>query len=118
MRFAIEFSEASLLDLELVFEHLYSSYVGFGEQPDMAAERAARRIVEIRRAADRLGVAPFRGTSREDVGPGVRFLTIDRAIYWFDVDEAAQKVRVLAIFLGGQDHIRRMLLRLLRDPTG
>jgi len=42
-------------------------------------------------------------------------LTIDRAIYWFDVDEAARKVRILAIFFGGQDHVRHMLVRLLRE---
>ena len=45
--------------------------------------------------------------------PGLRHLTIDRAIYWFDVNEAEQRVRVLAIFFGGQDHVRHMLTRLL-----
>jgi hypothetical protein len=40
-------------------------------------------------------------------------LTIDRAIYWFDVNEAEQRVRILAIFFGGQDHVRHMLTRLL-----
>ena len=38
-----------------------------------------------------------------------------RAIYWFDVDEGRRTVRVLAVFFGGQDHIRRMLIRLLED---
>jgi toxin ParE1/3/4 len=48
----------------------------------------------------------------------VRYLTIDRAIYGFDVDKAARKVRILAIFFGGQDHVRHMLVRLLgkSDP--
>ena len=40
-------------------------------------------------------------------------MSIDRAIYWFDVDEAARKVRILAVFFGGQDHVRHMLVRLL-----
>jgi len=46
--------------------------------------------------------------------PTVRHVAIDRAIYWFDVDEAERKLRILAVFFGGQDHVRRMLLRLLR----
>ena len=50
--------------------------------------------------------------------PRIRFLAIARAIYWFDVDQTARKVRILAVFFGGQDHIRRMLVRLLdRNET-
>jgi plasmid stabilization system protein ParE len=48
--------------------------------------------------------------------PNLRHVTIDQAIYWFLVDEDALIVRVLAIFFGGQDHIRRMLARLLQKP--
>ncbi len=113
MSFGIEFSEASEHDLELLFDHLFESYVGFGESPNEAFERAAQRVLGIREAASRLATAPIRGTPQDDVLPGVRFLTIDRAIYWFDVDEHRTIVRVLAIFFGGQDHIRHMLLRML-----
>lgn len=67
----------------------------------------------IRKAADRLERFPLRGTARDDILPGLRFLTVARAIYWFDVDETARKVRILAVFFGGQDHIRHMLVRLL-----
>jgi toxin ParE1/3/4 len=115
MRFAVEFSVESARDFELIFDHLFESYVGFGESPDDAAERAARRIVDIRKAAERLGTFPIRGTARDDVLPGLRYLAIDRAIYWFDVDHAARRVPVLAAFFGGQDHVRRMLIRLLSD---
>lgn len=115
MPFAIEFSAESEHDFELIFDHLFESYISFGESAEVALEHAARRILEIRQAADRLATFPIRGTLRNDVLPGVRHLTIDRAVYWFDVDEAAQKVRILAIFFGGQDHIRHMLVRLLRQ---
>ncbi len=114
MAFAIEFSAESERDFELIFEHLFESYVDFGENTGEALERAARRIMDIRKAAERLATFPIRGTLRDDVLPGVRYLAIDRATYWFDVDEAAGRVRVLAIFFGGQDHVRHMLLRLLR----
>lgn len=115
MPFAIEFSAESEHDFELIFDHLFESYVGFGESSEEAFEHAAQRIIGIRQVADRLSTFPIRGTSRDDVLPGVRYLTIDRAIYWFDLDEAAQKVRILAIFFGGQDHVRHMLVRLLRE---
>lgn len=45
--------------------------------------------------------------------PGVRHLALGRAIYWFDVDEARGTVRILAVFFGEQDHVRRMMARLL-----
>ena len=42
-----------------------------------------------------------------------RHLAIGRAIYWFDIDEEREMVRVLAVFFGGEDHVRHMLVRLL-----
>lgn len=115
MPFTFEFSVESERDFELIFDHLFESYIGFGESPDEALEHAAHRVIAIRKAASRLATFPIRGTSRDDVLPGVRYLTIDRAIYWFDVDEAARKVRILAIFFGGQDHVHHMLVRMLRE---
>jgi len=113
MAFALEFSAASERDFELIFDHLFESYLAFGESPGAAADHAARRIMAIRKAAERLTRFPIRGTGRDDILPGLRYLAIQRAIYWFDVDEKAKKVRVLAVFFGGQDHIRHMLVRLL-----
>ena len=115
MKFAIEFSADSERDFELIFDHLFESYRAFGERTEEALERAARRVIGIRAAAERLTAFPIRGTPCNDVLPGVRYLAIDRAIYWFDVDERARKVRILAIFFGGQDHVRHMMVRLLRD---
>jgi len=115
MPFAIEFAAACERDFELIFDHLFTSYCTFGESTVEALEHASRRLVGIRRAAERLGTFPLRGTTRDDILPGVRYLAIDQAIYWFEVDEKALRVRVLAIFFGGQDHIRHMLVRQLRD---
>src|SRR5262245_15579258 len=113
MRFAIEFSADAEHDFELNFDHLFESYVAFGGRTEEALSHAARRLMNIRKAADRLARPPLRGTTRDDILPGVRFLAIARAIYWFDVDQKARKVRILAVFFGGQDHIRHMLVRLL-----
>jgi plasmid stabilization system protein ParE len=56
-----------------------------------------------------------RGTLHAGWRAGLRHVTIDGAVYWFVVDEEAVFVRILAVFFGGQDHERRMLIRLFRD---
>lgn len=114
MAFRIEFAAACERDFSLIFDHLLGSYLGFGESGETAFAHAQHRIDEIRRGADRLAAAPFRGTLHSDILPGLRHVTIDHAVYWFEVDEAARTVRVLAVFFGGEDHVRHMLVRLLR----
>ena len=42
-------------------------------------------------------------------------MTLNRAIHWFEIHEEDRRIRVPAIFFGGQDHLRPMLLRLLGD---
>lgn len=59
-----------------------------------------------------LGSAPHQGTLRPDLRPGIRNATRERAVFYFEADDAARIVRVLAVFFGGQDHQRAMLLRL------
>jgi toxin ParE1/3/4 len=111
--FRIEFSAAAERDFGLIFDHLVASYRGFGESPEAAFAHAETRIRAIRKTADRLATGPHRGVLHPDILPGLRHLTLDRAVYWFDVDDAARRVRVLAVFFGGQDHRRHMLRRLL-----
>ena len=115
MAFRLEFSSEAERDFGLIFDHLHRSYLGFGESLESALDHAASRIVEIRAAADRILAAPQRGERHDDILPGVRHLAIGRAIYWFDVDEPRETVRVLAVFFGGQDHVRRMMARLLEE---
>jgi plasmid stabilization system protein ParE len=59
-----------------------------------------------------LGDVPHQETLRPDLLPGLRSVTKQRAIFYFDVDDHLRLVRVLAIFFGGQDHQRAMLQRL------
>ena len=113
MRFRIEFSAEAERDFALIFDHLFESYRSFGESVEAALDHCDDRIRDIRQEAERLGAAPYRGERHEDLLPGLRHLTIDRAIYWFDVNDEEQRVRILAIFFGGQDHVRHMLSRLL-----
>jgi toxin ParE1/3/4 len=100
-------------DLELIFDFLVQSYVDFGEPPRDANQRAATRVRGIESAMLALGSAPHQGTLRPDLLPGLRSVTRERAIFYFDVVDDQRLVRVLAVFFGGQDHSRAMLSRLL-----
>ena len=115
MGFRLEFSAEAERDFGLIYDHLLRSYLDFGESLESAVDHAGVRVLEIRVAAERILAAPRRGERHDDIRPGLRHVTIERAVYWFDVDEARRTVRVLAVFLGGQDHVRHMLARLLAD---
>lgn len=110
---SVEYAAAAERDFELIFDHLFASYVALGEEPRVALERAADRVTGIRGAIDRLAGTPFIGTSRPDIRPGLRFLRRDGAAVWFIPDAERGIVAVLAVFFGGQDHIRHMLVRVL-----
>lgn len=109
----VEFNADAERDFELIFDHLVDSYVGFGEDAEEALEHAAERVRGIRLTTQKLGLAPQQGTMRDDIAPGIRFVRLDKAVFWFDLDEQRQVVRVLAVFFGAQDHIRHMLMRAL-----
>jgi plasmid stabilization system protein ParE len=100
-------------DLVLIFDFLVESHVGFGDPIDTSFKRAAQRIAAIRRDAARLSRAPHRGTLEISLGPNRRHVNINRAVFYFEINETAKEVRILAVFFGGQDHQRRMLERLL-----
>lgn len=110
----VVFSIAAGQDLNLIEAHISAAYRNFGESPNEAMNHAAARIEAILSTAERLATAPWRGQARDDLLPGLRQLTLDGAIYWFIVDEVALQIRVLAMFFGGQDHQRHMLVRLLQ----
>jgi plasmid stabilization system protein ParE len=80
MPFVIEFSAESERDFELIFDHLFESYLGFGENVEEALDHSMRRVLDIRKAADRLLTFPVRGILCDDILPGVRYMSIDRAI--------------------------------------
>ena len=115
MGFRLELSAEAERDFGLIFDHLLRSYLDFGESLESAVVHAETRTREIRAAAERILAAPHRGERHDDIQPGLRHVAIERAVYWFNVDEARRTARVLAVFLGGQDHVRHMLVRLLES---
>jgi plasmid stabilization system protein ParE len=114
MAFEVVRSRACDRDLEAVFDHLAESHMALGEPPDIAFARAAARVRAIEDAMERLGRAPFQGTQRPDLMPDLRQGTKDRAVFHFTVDAVAERVRVLAVFFGGQAPLAQLLRRLGR----
>ena len=113
MAFRLEYSAQAERDFELIFDHFLESYISFGESVETAIGHAEARVLEIRATANRILTAPYRGERHDDILPGLRHLTVNRAIYWFDVHEEKETIRILAVFFGGQDHVRHMLARLI-----
>jgi plasmid stabilization system protein ParE len=98
----VEFAEAAVRDFVLVFDHLVTSYVAIGESRASALDRAVARVRAVRAAASRIATAPQRGERHDDLQAGLRHLTLDQAVYWFEVDDPAQTMRMLAMFFGGR----------------
>ena len=113
----VVFAVEAINDLLLISEYLAQAYGSFGESPAEADRHAQARIEAIIAAAERLATAPWRGESHDDLVPGLRHLALDRAVYWFRPRTRHRDIQVLAVFFGGQDHQRRMLVRLLQKSS-
>ncbi|SMO81197.1 Plasmid stabilization system protein ParE [Thalassovita litoralis] len=109
----LEFSAEAEWDFELIFDHLASSYVELGDEPDAALIRAGDRIRGIRASVNLLAQSPYMGTLRPDIRVGLRFVRLEKTVIWFLPDEERSCVIIIALFFGAQDHIRHMLARML-----
>ncbi|MDQ0456352.1 type II toxin-antitoxin system RelE/ParE family toxin [Rhizobium paknamense] len=112
MGFEVQLSEESEIDLALILDHLIEAYCALGDPIADAVNQAAGRLRKIRDDIFSIGASPYQGTLSPDIAAGLRHVTKNRAIIYFDVDDARQTVRVIAVFFGGQDHQRHMLARL------
>jgi plasmid stabilization system protein ParE len=99
-------------DLELIENHLLQAYQGFGEEVDVASARASARIKEALDYIESFVGHPHRGTEQPKIRSGLRTVTSNRFIYYFEIDEFVLEVRILAVFFGGVDHQRQILERL------
>lgn len=113
MTYRVERAEDTDRDLDAIFDFLFESYQALGEDADGAFERASRRLLAIEDTMASLGRMPHQGTLRPDLGEALRNVTKERAIFYCEVDDQVRCVRVLAVFYGGEDHQRKMLIRLL-----
>ena len=97
----VVFAAAAECDLALIEPFLSKAYQDFGDPADQAAHHAAARVDAMR------------GSVNDDLLPGLRHLALGQAIYWFQICAEAAQIRVLAVFNGGQNQQRHMLLKLL-----
>lgn len=119
MAFKVLRSARTDQDLGLILDHLVQSYQYLGDGLPEAFERAALRIGDIEADMQALGKAPFQGTLMPELLPGLRRVTKNQAIFYFDIDGGEKTLRILAVFFGGQDHQRHMLKRLVSgQPSG
>lgn len=100
-------------DLVSIARFIRQSALAKGEPPIRAITMADRRLEKIMAAATALTRAPYQGTRCPELGQNTRRVTKDRAIFYYDLIEDRQVIRLLAIFFGGQDHDARILARLL-----
>jgi toxin ParE1/3/4 len=112
MVFEIQRSQASLRDLEMIFDHLVESYIRLGETETDAVNFAVNRLNAIRDDMNSISRAPFQGTLLDSIASGLRSVTKSKAIFYFVADADEQVVRIMAAFFGGQDHRRHMVRRL------
>jgi plasmid stabilization system protein ParE len=112
LKYRVERKQETQRDLDLIFDFLTASYVEFGESIERAMERAGQRLEQIEGEMEALGNLPHQGTLRNALLPGLRSVTKDRAVVYFEVDDKLHLVTILAVFFGGQDHQRHMISRL------
>lgn len=112
MVFEVKLSEEGEADLNQIFDYLVDAHMKLGEPLEDAFEQASQRIRRIRSDIFGLATAPYQGTLRPEIAQGLRHVTKNRAIIYFDVHETTRIIQVIAVFFGGQDHLRHMLKRL------
>lgn len=113
MVWQIELSDDIASDLSSIEDFIFHSATSIGEPKARASEMADRRIRTILIDLGALIRAPYQGTRCPELGQNTRRVTKDRAVFYFDLIEDRQIIRLLAIFWGGQDHDARILARLL-----
>lgn len=112
MAYTVRRSLACRTDLERIFDFLVTAHQELGAPLAEAFDNAEARLIRIEESMQSLGRAPHRGTLWPEVMDGLRWVTIERAVFYFTVDDEAEEVRVLATFFGGQDHRQLVLDRI------
>jgi plasmid stabilization system protein ParE len=99
-------------DLDHIHEHLIGSYAGLGDTFVDAFDRATRRLDTLEADLDAIARSPYQGTLTPQIAQGLRHVTKNMAVFYFDIDEDSGSVVFLAVFFGGQDHHRHMSRRM------
>lgn len=112
----IEFSESADADLRDIYLHILNSHLSFGHSTLEARDKARARVNNIVENARRLGRTPGMGSRDADIGAGLRHVTLDMTIFYFEPHSHSETVVVRAVFYSGQDHVRHMMARMGKQP--
>lgn len=112
MGYRIKRSKAFEKDLDSIFNHIYNSYITYGNSVERATESACERIIQIEKDIELLSRTPHQGTLRPELGLGTRNVTKRSVIFYFDVDDENETVSLIAAFFGRQDHLRHIRNRI------
>ena len=99
-------------DLGLIESHLVQVYQDLGDDPENAAQRAAACIGEALAYMRTFESRPHRGTEHPEIRSGIRTVTSNKFVFYFEIDEPLSEVRILAVFFGGANHSQQILDRL------
>ena len=111
-RYRVRRAAAVTRDLDLIEDYLVETYQALGDDMESSTERAAIRIDGALAYMRTFETHPHRGTEHPEIRPGIRTVTSNTFIFYFDIDEPLSEVRILAVFFGGVDHRRQILDRL------
>jgi toxin ParE1/3/4 len=98
-------------DFALIEDFLFRTYRDLGDDPKEACDRAAVRVRAARAYMRIFEKNPHRGTEHPEIRPGVRTVTKEKFIFYFEIDETKFEVMIFAVFFGGEDHRRRIIDR-------
>jgi toxin ParE1/3/4 len=108
-----ELRPSALRDLRALFVFLAETHKrNFGHDAVSATRLAAERLTRIQENLTRLENAPGIGSTFRHGDRVYRHVTIERATYWFTLDDDRGVIQIEAIFHQGQNHLQHMLSRL------
>lgn len=110
--FKLTYSDQAEADLIALFDFLVNSHVALGASYPEAVNQAIDRSQEITKQARILANVPYQGTLWAEAQTGLRWVTKNRAIFYFKPVAEVSELRILAVFYGGQDHHAIMSKRL------
>nr|WP_294516349.1 hypothetical protein [uncultured Rhodopila sp.] len=99
-------------DFSRIRKHLIQSYQAFGDTKARATERANSRTREAFEYMLTFATQPHRGTVHPELRDGVRHVTAQQFVYYFEIDDNRAEVRIITVFFGGEDHLEQIAERL------
>jgi toxin ParE1/3/4 len=99
-------------DFTLIEDFLFKTYRDLGDDSEEAVSRAAVRVKAARAYMRTFERNPHRGTEHPEIRPGVRTVTKEKFVFYFEINETKFEVMIFAVFFGREDHRQKIIDRL------